>query len=118
MEHNQVKPFQIILKYLKECPVPYEISSFQSNVVHVKIFLPTESSWAGNIKNQRKELTMGKIKQWLMTMEELAEESIQNNFSEEEAVQYMLDNLDIQDSRDTLRDIYRNVKERIDEELS
>ena len=60
---------------------------------------------------------MGRVKDWLMTMEELAAESIQNNFSEEEAVQYMLDNLNIESSKNTLRDVYRNVKEKIDEEL-
>jgi|TARA_R100001086_G_scaffold245654_1_gene176833 hypothetical protein len=59
---------------------------------------------------------MGKVKQWLMTMEELAAEAIQNNFSEEEAVQYMLDNLDTA-TWSILRDVYRNVKERIDNEL-
>ena len=37
---------------------------------------------------------MGRVKDWLMTMESLAEESLQNNFSEEEAIQYMIDNLD------------------------
>jgi isopropylmalate/homocitrate/citramalate synthase len=60
---------------------------------------------------------MGRVKDWLMTMEELAAESIQNNFSEEEAIQYMLDNLNIESSKNTLRDVYRNVKEKIDEEL-
>ena len=62
---------------------------------------------------------MGRVKDWLMTMESLAEESLQNNFSEEEAIQYMIDNLDSGHPalRDTLRDVYRNVKEKIDEEL-
>jgi hypothetical protein len=57
---------------------------------------------------------MGRVKDWLMTMESLAEESLQNNFSEEEAIQYMIDNLDSSHSalRDTLRDVYRNVKEK------
>lgn len=59
---------------------------------------------------------MGKVKQWLMTVEELAAEAVQNNFSEEEAVQYMLDNLD-NATWSVLLDIYRNVKERIDNEL-
>ena len=59
---------------------------------------------------------MGKVKQWLMTMEELAAEAIQNNFSEEEAVQYMLDNLDTA-TWSILRDVYQDVKERIDNEL-
>ncbi|HAT65746.1 MAG TPA: hypothetical protein DCS66_14330 [Flavobacteriaceae bacterium] len=60
---------------------------------------------------------MGKVKQWLMTMEELAAEAVQNNFSEEEAVQYMLDNLDTA-TWSVLLDVYRDVKERIDNELS
>lgn len=57
---------------------------------------------------------MGRVKDWLMTMESLAEESLQNNFSEEEAIQYMMDNLDSSRSalRGTLRDVYRNVKEK------
>jgi hypothetical protein len=57
---------------------------------------------------------MGRVKDWLMTMESLAEESLQNNFSEEEAIQYMIDNLDSSHSalRGTLRDVYRNVKEK------
>jgi hypothetical protein len=60
---------------------------------------------------------MGKVKQWLMTMEELAAEAIQNNFSEEEAVQFMADNLNTAPVKETLRDIYQDVKERIDNEL-
>jgi hypothetical protein len=65
----------------------------------------------------------GKIKQWLMNVEELAAEAIQNNLPEEEAIQYILDNLDsIKQIRikpntvtwSILLSIYREVKERID----
>jgi hypothetical protein len=61
---------------------------------------------------------MGKVKDWLMTMESLAEESLQNNFSEDEAVQYMIDNLDSSYPalRDTLRDVYRDVRKRVNGE--
>ena len=57
---------------------------------------------------------MGRIKDWLMSMESLAEEAISNNFDEEEAVQFMVDNLDNNYTalRDTLRDVYRTVKEK------
>ena len=57
---------------------------------------------------------MGRIKDWLMSMEALAEEAIANNFDEEEAVQFMVDNLDNNYTalRDTLRDVYRTVKEK------
>ena len=57
---------------------------------------------------------MGRIKDWLMSMEPLAEEAIANNFDEEEAVQFMVDNLDNNYTalRDTLRDVYRTVKEK------
>jgi hypothetical protein len=60
---------------------------------------------------------MGRIKDWLMSMESLAEEAIANNFDEEEAVQFMVDNLDNNYTalRDTLRDVYRNVKEQQEE---
>jgi|TARA_R110002012_G_scaffold271673_4_gene456880 DNA-binding ferritin-like protein len=59
---------------------------------------------------------MGRIKDWLMSMESLAEEAIANNFDEEEAVQFMVDNLNNNYTalRDTLRDVYRNVKEQQD----
>mgnify|MGYP003146535373 FL=1 len=62
---------------------------------------------------------MGRIKDWLMSMESLAEEAIANNFDEEEAVQFMVDNLDNNYTalRDTLRDVYRNVKEQQEERL-
>ena len=60
----------------------------------------------------------GKIKQWLMNVDELATEAIQNNLPEEEAVQYMLDNLDsVKPNTATwsiLLSIYQEVKERID----
>ena len=57
---------------------------------------------------------MGRIKDWLMSMESLAEEAIANNFDEEEAVQFMVDNLDNNYTalRDTLRDVFRTVKEK------
>ena len=57
---------------------------------------------------------MGRIKDWRMSMESLAEEAIANNFDEEEAVQFMVDNLDNNYTalRDTLRDVYRTVKEK------
>jgi DNA-binding ferritin-like protein len=59
---------------------------------------------------------MGRIKDWLMSMESLAEEAIANNFDEEEAVQFMVDNLDNNYTalRDTLRDVYRTVKKQQD----
>tara|TARA_Y100000310_G_C20179278_1_gene577353 strand:- start:94 stop:318 length:225 start_codon:yes stop_codon:yes gene_type:complete len=72
----------------------------------------------GRIKDWRGKL-MGRIKDWLMSMESLAEEAIANNFDEEEAVQFMVDNLDNNYTalRDTLRDVYRNVKEQQEERL-
>ena len=63
----------------------------------------------GRIKDWRGKL-MGRIKDWLMSMESLAEEAIANNFDEEEAVQFTA-------LRDTLRDVYRNVKEQQEERL-
>jgi hypothetical protein len=59
---------------------------------------------------------MGRVKDWLMTMESLAEEAYEYCASEEEAVQYMVDNLDSSGLalRDTLRDVYREVKEKLD----
>tara|TARA_R100000656_G_scaffold32072_1_gene27842 strand:- start:173 stop:370 length:198 start_codon:yes stop_codon:yes gene_type:complete len=58
---------------------------------------------------------MGRVKDWLMTMESLAEEAIDNGFDEEEAVQFMIDNLDssLPALRGTLRDIYHSVDDRI-----
>tara|TARA_R100000808_G_scaffold15950_1_gene36348 strand:- start:6536 stop:6727 length:192 start_codon:yes stop_codon:yes gene_type:complete len=57
---------------------------------------------------------MGRIKDWVMTMQSLAEEAVENNFNEEESVQFMIDNLD--SSRPaleaTLRDVYRGVLKR------
>jgi hypothetical protein len=61
---------------------------------------------------------MGRIKDWLMTMESLAEEAIENNFDEEEAVQFMVDNLDssLPALKATLRDVYRNkLEDKLDE---
>ena len=57
---------------------------------------------------------MGRIKDWLMTMESLAEEALKSDLTEEEAVQYMIDNLDahLPALKGTLRDIYRDVKQR------
>ena len=61
---------------------------------------------------------MARVKDWLMTMESLAEEAIENNFSEEEAVQFMVDNLDssLPALKGTLRDVYRNkLEDKLDE---
>ena len=61
---------------------------------------------------------MGRVKDWLMMMESLAEEAIENNFDEEEAVQFMIDNLDssLPALKGTLRDIYRNkLEDKLDE---
>jgi len=61
---------------------------------------------------------MGRVKDWLMMMESLAEEAIENNFDEEEAVQFMVDNLDssLPALKGTLRDIYRNkLEDKLDE---
>jgi hypothetical protein len=57
---------------------------------------------------------MGRVKDWLMIMESLAEEALEQNFTEEQAVQYMIDNLDNGSSalRATLRDIYRRTKSK------
>jgi hypothetical protein len=57
---------------------------------------------------------MGEVKNWLMSMESLAEEAIKNNFDEEEAVQFMIDNLDSSYPalRGTLHDVYQNVRKR------
>ena len=57
---------------------------------------------------------MGRIKDWLMTMESLAEETLKSDLTEEEAVQYMIDKLDahLPALKGTLRDIYRDVKQR------
>jgi|TARA_R110000751_G_scaffold20613_1_gene60187 hypothetical protein len=58
---------------------------------------------------------MGRVKDWLMTMESLAEEALEMGFTENEAVQFMTDNLDRSNPAltDTLRDVYRDVKQRI-----
>ena len=55
---------------------------------------------------------MGRVKDWLMTMESLAEEALEQNFTEEQAVQYMIDNLDssLPALKATLRDVYRHTK--------
>ncbi len=61
---------------------------------------------------------MARVKDWLMTMESLAEEAINNEFSEEEAIQFMVDNLDssLPALKGTLRDVYRNkLKDKLDE---
>ena len=61
---------------------------------------------------------MARVKDWLMTMESLAEEAIENNFNEEEAVQFMVDNLDssLPALKGTLRDVYRNkLEDKLDE---
>jgi hypothetical protein len=63
---------------------------------------------------------MGRVKDWLMTMESLAEEAIENNFDEEEAIQFMVDNLDssLPALKGTLRDIYRNkLEDKLDDKL-
>jgi hypothetical protein len=55
---------------------------------------------------------MGRVKDWLMSMESLAEEALQQDLTEEQAVQYMTDNLDsaLPALKDTLRDVYRQTK--------
>ena len=47
-------------------------------------------------------------------MESLAEEALEQNVTEEQAVQYMIDNLDSGSSalRATLRDVYRRTKSK------
>ena len=57
---------------------------------------------------------MGRIKDWLVTMESLAEEALKSDLTEEEAVQYMIDNLDayLPALKGTLRDVYCDVKQR------
>jgi len=61
---------------------------------------------------------MGRVKDWLMVIESLAEEAIENSFDEEEAVQFMVDNLDssLPALKGTLRDVYRNkLEDKLDE---
>ena len=55
---------------------------------------------------------MGRIKDWLMIMTSLAEEALEQNLTEEQAVQYMIDNLDSSYPalKATLRDVYRRTK--------
>jgi|TARA_R100001530_G_scaffold954_2_gene1667 pheromone shutdown protein TraB len=57
---------------------------------------------------------MGRINDWLLIMESLAEETLEKDFSEEDAVQYMLDNLESSYPAldGTLRDVYRATKLR------
>ena len=49
-----------------------------------------------------------------MTMESLAEETLKSDLTEEEAVQYMIDNLDayLPALKGTLRDVFCDVKQR------
>tara|TARA_R110000751_G_scaffold2871_1_gene14987 strand:- start:2484 stop:2699 length:216 start_codon:yes stop_codon:yes gene_type:complete len=70
---------------------------------------------------------MGRVKDWLMTMESLAEEALEAQLSEDEAIQFMADNLDysdraltdvrigafLQSPAATFRDVYRDVQQRI-----
>jgi hypothetical protein len=65
---------------------------------------------------QRRRLAlMGRVKDWLMIMESLAEEAIDNGLDKEEAVQYMVDNLDfsLPALKGTLRNVYHSVNNRI-----
>ena len=58
---------------------------------------------------------MGRVKDWLMTMESLAEEAIEQNLEEEQAVEYMLNNLrtaGLPALTDTLRGIYKDKKDK------
>ena len=59
---------------------------------------------------------MARVKDWLMCMQSLAEEAIDQNLSEKEAVQYMIDNLDVGHSalEGTLRDVYRDVRDHLE----
>ena len=57
---------------------------------------------------------MGRVKDWLMCMESLAEEAIEQNLGEEQAVEYMLNNLHtagLPALRDTLKGIYKDKKD-------
>jgi hypothetical protein len=72
---------------------------------------------------------MGRVKDWLMTMESLAEEALEAQLSEDDAIQFMANNLDYSDRgllRDDVRigaflqspaaifrDVYRDVQQRI-----
>jgi len=61
---------------------------------------------------------MGRVNDWLVTMESLAEEAIENNFEEREAVQFMMDNMDYRSLplKATLRDVYRKkLEDKLDE---
>ena len=57
---------------------------------------------------------MGRVKDWLMCMESLAEEAIEQDLEEEEAVVYMMDNLHMAGLpalTATLREIYKDKKD-------
>jgi|TARA_R110000751_G_scaffold64690_1_gene132778 alkylhydroperoxidase/carboxymuconolactone decarboxylase family protein YurZ len=58
---------------------------------------------------------MGRVKDWLMCMESLAEEAIEQDLEEEEAVVYMMDNLHMAGLpalTATLRGIYKDKKDK------
>tara|TARA_R110002012_G_scaffold319741_2_gene541200 strand:+ start:222 stop:416 length:195 start_codon:yes stop_codon:yes gene_type:complete len=58
---------------------------------------------------------MGRVKDWLISMEEVAEDALEQELSEEEAIKYMVTNLtkaNLPALEGTLRDVFRNVKER------
>lgn len=57
---------------------------------------------------------MGRVKDWLMCMESLAEEAIEQDLEEEEAVAYMIDNIrtaGLPALTATLRGIYKDKKD-------
>ena len=59
---------------------------------------------------------MSRTNDWLMSMQSLAEEAIEQNLSEKEAVQYMIDNLDTGHSalEGTLREVYRETRDHLE----
>ena len=58
---------------------------------------------------------MGRVKDWLISMEEVAEDALEQKLSEEEAIKYMVKKVrevNLPALEGTLRDVFRNVKER------
>tara|TARA_R100000781_G_scaffold61983_1_gene39444 strand:- start:553 stop:735 length:183 start_codon:yes stop_codon:yes gene_type:complete len=56
---------------------------------------------------------MGRVKDWLMTMESLAEEAAYADMDEEQGVQYMIDNMNSPALKGTLLGIFRDVNLKI-----
>ena len=58
---------------------------------------------------------MGRVKDWLISMEDMAEDALEQEMSEKEAIKYMVTNLtkeNLPALEGTLRDVFRNVKDR------